>query len=60
MNLPGIFEIIVWKVALAQFGQIDSDGHLFATIIQMNLFFIHLDDVRSIKTVQCAWKIIKY
>ena len=54
LDIPGIFEIIVRKVSLAKLGQIDCHRHFLTTIVQMNLLFIHFDDVRSIKTVECT------
>ena len=48
-QLPGIFEIIVRKVALAQFCKVNGDGHFFTAIVEVNLFFIHFNDVRCVE-----------
>ena len=51
-NVPGIFKVIVRKVALAQFSKINGDRHFFTAIVQVNLFFVHLHDVGSVERLQ--------
>ena len=41
-------------MTLAQFSKIDGNWHLFTAIVKVNLFFVHLHDVGSVKGFQTS------